>query len=103
MKSHALRNSIFVVIAVVIVAALAVLLGLFRTSGVAPQAERALSPEQMKALIPRGRELALVGDCFGCHSLPQGPMGAGGLAIGTPFGTLYSTNITPDKQYGIGN
>nr|WP_291435253.1 cytochrome c [Desulfovibrio sp.] len=103
MKSHALRNSIFVVIAVVIVAALAVLFGLFRTSGVAPQAERTLSPEQMKALIPRGRELALAGDCFGCHSLPQGPMGAGGLAIGTPFGTLYSTNITPDKQYGIGN
>lgn len=30
-------------------------------------------------------------------------MGAGGLAIATPFGTLYSTNITPDKQYGIGN
>ena len=103
MKSHTLRNSILVIIAVVIVAALAVLFGLFRTSSVAPQAEQALSPEQMKSLIPRGRELALAGDCFGCHSLPQGPMGAGGLAIGTPFGTLYSTNITPDKQYGIGN
>lgn len=103
MKSRTLRNSILVIIAVVIVAALAVLFGLFRTSSVAPQAKQALSPEQMKALFPRGRELALAGDCFGCHSLPQGPMGAGGLAIGTPFGTLYSTNITPDKQYGIGN
>lgn len=103
MKNYTLRTWILVILAIVVVAALAVLLGLFRTSNVAPQARQALSPEQMRALIPRGRELALAGDCFGCHSLPQGPMGAGGLAIGTPFGTIYSTNITPNKQYGIGN
>lgn len=103
MKNHTLRNWILAVLAIGVVAALAVLLGLFRTSDVAPQARQPLSPEQMHALIPRGRELALAGDCFGCHSLPQGPMGAGGLAINTPFGTIYSTNITPDKQYGIGN
>lgn len=40
---------------------------------------------------------------MGCHSLPQGPRGAGGVPIDTPFGTLYSTNITPDKTHGIGN
>lgn len=103
MKRHTLRNSILIIIAILVVVALVVLFGLFRSSSVAPQARQALSREQMRALAPRGRELALAGDCFGCHSLPQGPMGAGGLAIGTPFGTLYSTNITPNKEYGIGN
>jgi len=103
MKSHRLRNSILAIIVLGAVVALAILFGLFRMSSVAPQAEQALSPAQMKDLIPRGRELALAGDCFGCHSLPEGPMAAGGVAIGTPFGTVYSTNITPDKQYGIGN
>nr|WP_255720422.1 cytochrome c [Acuticoccus kalidii] len=56
----------------------------------------------MEALKPRGRELTLAGDCFGCHSLAKGPMGAGGLPIDTPMGTIYSSNITPDPTYGIG-
>ena len=103
MKNTIIRNWIVAIVVIGVVAALVVLSGLFRTSSVAPQVRQALSPERMQALIPRGRELALAGDCFGCHSMPQGPMGAGGLAIATPFGTLYSTNITPDKQYGIGN
>lgn len=103
MKNKLLRNWILAVIVIVVAVGLVVLYGLFRTSSVAPQARQTLSPERMEALIPRGRELALAGDCFGCHSEAQGPMGAGGLAIGTPFGMLYSTNITPDKQYGIGN
>jgi mono/diheme cytochrome c family protein len=56
----------------------------------------------MQALVPRGQELERAADCFGCHSLPEGPMAAGGVAIKTPFGTLHSTNITPDPTYGIG-
>lgn len=103
MKCHKLRKLILAIIIILLIAALAIFLGLFRPSNVAPQAEQTLSPEQMKELVPRGRELAIAGDCFGCHSLPQGPMGAGGLAIPTPFGIIYSTNITPDKEYGIGN
>lgn len=103
MKSHGLRNIVFAIIALAVVVGLLILFGAFRTTSVAPQAKETLSQEQMQALIPRGRELALAGDCFGCHSKAEGPMGAGGLAISTPFGTLYSTNITPDKQYGIGN
>src|SRR6202021_2963454 len=49
-----------------------------------------------------GRELALVGDCNVCHTRPGGAAFAGGRAIPTPFGTLYSSNITPDVQAGIG-
>lgn len=97
-----MRKSILVFLALVIVGGLSVLFGLFRTSSVTADVEQPLSSEQMKALIPKGRELALAGDCFGCHSLPQGPMAAGGVPISTPFGTLHSTNITPDPDYGIG-
>ena len=40
--------------------------------------------------------LAQAGDCIACHTEPGGRMFAGGLAMPTPFGTLYSTNVTPD-------
>ncbi|CAD6558272.1 Gluconate 2-dehydrogenase cytochrome c subunit [Paraburkholderia kirstenboschensis] len=55
------------------------------------------------ALILRGEYLAKLGDCAGCHTVrKQGAPFAGGLAMGSPFGTIYSTNITPDPQTGIG-
>jgi nicotinate dehydrogenase subunit B len=53
--------------------------------------------------IARGRQLAALGDCAVCHTnLTGGAVNAGGLAIETPFGTIYSTNITPDVATGIG-
>jgi mono/diheme cytochrome c family protein len=55
-----------------------------------------------KALVRQGANLALIGDCRTCHTAPGGRSFAGGLAMPTPFGTLYSTNITPDPETGIG-
>ncbi|WP_110707510.1 cytochrome c [Salinicola sp. CR57] len=55
------------------------------------------------AQIERGAYLARAGDCVACHTAPGGTPFAGGLAIDSPFGTIYSTNITPDKDHGIGN
>lgn len=52
--------------------------------------------------IERGRLVAAAGDCVVCHTAPDGRPNAGGLALDTPFGTIYSTNITPDPQSGIG-
>jgi nicotinate dehydrogenase subunit B len=52
--------------------------------------------------IARGRQLAALGDCAVCHTVANGVVNAGGLAIETPFGTIYSTNITPDAETGIG-
>lgn len=52
--------------------------------------------------IERGRYLAAAGDCAACHTADGGAPFAGGRAIPTPFGTIYSTNITPDKETGIG-
>jgi mono/diheme cytochrome c family protein len=55
------------------------------------------------ALVERGRYLADAGDCTACHTAKGGQPFAGGLPIASPIGTLYSTNITPDKATGIGN
>jgi nicotinate dehydrogenase subunit B len=52
--------------------------------------------------IARGRQLAALGDCAVCHTTLNGVANAGGRAIETPFGTVYSTNITPDPETGIG-
>jgi len=54
------------------------------------------------ALVKRGAALAAVGDCAGCHTAPGGRDLAGGVAIPTPFGAIYSSNITPDAETGIG-
>jgi len=53
--------------------------------------------------VKRGEYLARAADCMVCHTAPHGENFAGGLAIPLPFGTLYSTNITPDKETGIGD
>ena len=54
------------------------------------------------SLVERGEYLARAADCMVCHTAPGGPAYAGGLAFKLPFGTLYSTNITPDAETGIG-
>jgi len=53
--------------------------------------------------IERGRYLAVVGDCAGCHTASHGAPFAGGVALQTPFGTLVAPNITSDPETGIGN
>ncbi|OAL58729.1 MULTISPECIES: c-type cytochrome [unclassified Halomonas] len=52
--------------------------------------------------IERGRLVAAAGDCAACHTSEGGVTNVGGRAFETPFGTLYSTNITPDEATGIG-
>jgi mono/diheme cytochrome c family protein len=54
------------------------------------------------ALVEKGAALAAVGNCIACHTVPGQKAFAGGLALPTPFGTIYSTNITPDPETGIG-
>jgi cbb3-type cytochrome c oxidase subunit III len=52
--------------------------------------------------VERGEYLAYAGDCVACHSAEGGEPFAGGLPFVTPFGTVYSTNITPHTTEGIG-
>jgi mono/diheme cytochrome c family protein len=54
-------------------------------------------------VVKRGEYLARAADCLVCHTTPGGKDYAGGLAFPLPFGTIYSPNITPDKDTGIGN
>lgn len=58
---------------------------------------------QFASVVARGEYLARAGDCVACHTARGGQPYAGGLATPTPFGTLYSPNITSDRRYGIGN
>ena len=50
-----------------------------------------------------GKYAARVADCVACHSTEHGQPFAGGLAMGTPLGTIHATNITPEPEHGIGN
>lgn len=61
------------------------------------------TPEEAKQIL-RGELLVKAGDCITCHSntLENGQAFAGGLPIQTPYGVIYTSNITPSKQYGIG-
>ena len=61
----------------------------------------AQSPATDKAsTVARGEYLAQAGDCVACHTAPGGKLFAGGRAMPTPFGTLYTSNVTPDRDTG---
>lgn len=53
--------------------------------------------------VARGKYLAAAGDCVACHTAPDGRPYAGGRAVESPFGDIYSSNITPDRKFGIGD
>lgn len=54
------------------------------------------------ALVSRGEYVARVSDCVACHSLPGKAPFAGGLEMATPLGAIHATNVTPDRDAGIG-
>ena len=63
----------------------------------------AQSAPASKELVSRGAYLARAGDCIACHTAQGGKPYAGGAPIATPMGVIYSTNITPDLETGIGH
>ena len=65
---------------------------------IAPPAPGGFAP----ALVAQGEVLASAGYCASCHTAKHGKPFAGGYPMATQFGTIYSTNITPDPQTGIG-
>ncbi|MBN3854202.1 c-type cytochrome [Paraburkholderia sp. Ac-20340] len=62
----------------------------------------AASTQADAALVAHGEYLARAGDCIACHTAKGGKPFAGGLKFDTPIGAIYSTNITPDANTGIG-
>ncbi|OAJ59859.1 aldehyde dehydrogenase [Paraburkholderia ginsengiterrae] len=73
----------------------------------APQAIAPITPPLASTFAPelvaRGKLLASLGNCAVCHTAHNGVPNAGGKPLETPFGTVYSTNLTPDGQTGIGH
>ncbi|MFK0310057.1 c-type cytochrome [Pseudomonas sp. NPDC090233] len=102
MKSKS-RSVALILVAVAVVAAVLAwfVASVLNRSG---DAEAKLTQAVTPALIEKGAYLARAGDCVACHTGHEGgkPF-AGGLGIASPIGTIYSTNITPDKKTGIGN
>lgn len=99
-KSHSIL-SVLLGVAVVAAALAWIVAGLLNRSG---DAEAKLAQAVTPVLIEKGAYLARAGDCVACHTSHDGgkPF-AGGLGIASPIGTIYSTNITPDKKTGIGD
>jgi mono/diheme cytochrome c family protein len=67
----------------------------------------AISPQRQApafdaATVEQGGRLAALGTCGACHTADPARPYAGGLPLATPFGTVHSTNITPDSRTGIG-
>jgi mono/diheme cytochrome c family protein len=58
--------------------------------------------EPSEATIARGKALANAADCAGCHTADPAKPFAGGKRIDTPFGGIYSPNLTPDRETGLG-
>ncbi|MBV6303755.1 cytochrome c [Candidimonas humi] len=85
----------------VIVVGLVAAAGYAWQPAIAPLA-RAPIPEANLTLVMHGAQVAELGDCMQCHTARNGKPYAGGLPLATPFGTIYSTNITPDVKTGIG-
>lgn len=71
----------------------------------ATTAPAADEPPPVDPVVQRGEYLARLGNCISCHTTHEGEPFAGGVSFKTPYmflGTLYSTNITPDPETGIG-
>ena len=94
------RTIATVVIAALIAGAVAAFAVAWRPTiaAIAPPAPSSFDP----ALVKRGRDLAAIGNCNTCHTARGGQNYAGGLPVPTPFGTIFSSNITPDADTGIG-
>jgi mono/diheme cytochrome c family protein len=113
-----MRRTAFVVIAAIVVGVIGIFawrtfipgpLAFARGSTVALADYRETNPTGVPAglgkadIVKRGEYLAKAADCMVCHTAPGEAQYAGGLAFPLPFGTLYSTNITAEKDTGIGN
>ena len=102
-----MRRVAVVVAGAIVVVALVAWTFMRRDGGERPGATNAamaaLDPVASSDPIVRGRYLAAAGDCIGCHEARGGEPFAGGVAVPTIFGRIFTSNITPDRETGIGS
>ncbi|CAN5399350.1 molybdopterin-dependent oxidoreductase [soil metagenome] len=95
------RRGMLAGIAAVCTAAVGIAAAVLPWRSIAPIARPDISTYSA-ATIARGQQLAALGNCAVCHTDANGTVNTGGRALETPFGVIYSTNITPDAETGIG-
>jgi mono/diheme cytochrome c family protein len=97
------RRVVFLIIALAVLAGLGAG-GLYAFNRVyyTTQIAETAAPVPTADQIKRGHYLALAGDCVACHTAPGGAPYAGGLQLNTGFGLVAASNITPDRDTGIG-
>ncbi|MGH8159567.1 MAG: c-type cytochrome [Rhodanobacter sp.] len=105
MKIGRLIRTLVVLILLVVVGFSAYALLTMRNGGneQATQPASAGAPASFTTQLERGEYLTRAADCAACHTVPGGQPFAGGVAFSLPMGTIYSTNITADKDTGIGS
>jgi len=76
--------------------------GVVARAAATPTGDAAAPPAPDDPLLAKGRYLAHIGNCESCHTRPGGAPWAGGRAIATPFGDVYSSNLTASTEHGLG-
>lgn len=107
-----MRRALFLIAGSLLPAALATCLALAQPRTTAGPPGARTPTELLTAPLPgagpqadqlqRGRSLVIAGDCVSCHTRPGGAPMAGGLGMHTPFGVIYTPNLTSDRETGIG-
>lgn len=92
----------FVVTVAIAVLAMVSAIGVAQWSDASAGQTVMAEPRESSETVARGAYLAKLGDCEACHTVPGRPAFSGGLRMTIPIGAIYTTNITPDLQYGIG-
>ncbi len=109
----AARRIVWIAPAIILIAIVVIVISLMRPPRVAAQPPAAVSAATLLARpiagdapdadrLRRGQRLVVAGDCMSCHLAPGGQPLAGGLALNTPFGVIYTSNISADPETGIG-
>src|SRR5580698_6154678 len=96
-----LFRTVSILAVIVVIGIVAGALYVFYDSSMQAEDKGAPSGPVTAALIERGEYLARAADCAACHTSPNGKPFAGGVPFKLPFGTIYSTNVTPDRETGI--
>lgn len=101
-KMHPVKRLGWVTLASALVLALGVVWDNWGDLLVTPSDNTAVTAPATEVQIEQGRYLALAGNCMACHTTRGGTPFAGGRRIDTPFGGVYSSNLTPDPETGLG-
>lgn len=96
-------RAVSIVALVIVVGIVASIFYVFYDGSMHAEDKGAPSGPVTPALVERGEYLVQAADCAACHTAPAGKPFAGGLPFKLPFGTIYSTNITADRETGIGS